>query len=131
MVLLLGLSAGPGASAQAPDGEETIYSSACFVRSNGATRGQALQVTRTQGGFSFMFQDFRDYPRAPEPAVGGIAGNKLTFEAKILGLAVRFEGTITPLEISGRLSNPENDSRYSMDVRWPKLPPRTVMPDCR
>ena len=131
--LLLGLTLGTGwcsAFAQAPDSEETLYMDACFVRASGATKGQALQVTNSQGAYKFILQDFRGYPQPPVPAVGQIAGDRITFDATIVGLPVHFEGTITPQEIKGHFSNADSDSRYIMDVRWPKWPADKRMPDC-
>ncbi len=127
---LLTIGMGSSAFAQAPDADETLYMSACFVRASGETKGQALQVVRSQGAYKFTFQDFRGYPRPSEPAVGEITGNKITFDAKIVGLPVHFEGTITPQQIRGRFSNAENDSRYTMDVVWATWPKGKLMPDC-
>lgn len=118
------------AAAQAPDADKAIYMDACFVKATGETRGQAFQVSKSQGAFKLVFQDFRGYPRPPVDAVGEIVGSKITFEAKIVGLPVRFEGTITPQEIRGRFSNADNDKHYDMEVRWPILPPGKSMPDC-
>ena len=119
------------ASAQAPDASEMLYLSACFVRATGDTKGQALQITRAPGGYTFMFQDFRGYPRPPEPATGQIAGNRITFDARVVGLPVHFEGTITAQDIKGHFSNAENDSRYLMDVQWQIWPIGKLMPDCK
>ena len=131
VALLSMLVGAPHAFAQAPDAEQAIYTNACFMKSNGSTRGQALQVAKSLGTYKFVFQDFRDYPRPPELAEGQIAGDKLTLDIKVVGLPVRFTGTITPQEIRGRLSNGENDAYFNTEVRWPRLPPNTLMPDCK
>ena len=127
--LLAALAMGPIALAQAPEGDVAVYTNACFVQPAGEGRGQALQVIRAPGGFRFVFEDLRGYP--PADAVGQIDGGKLTFETKVNALPIRFVGTITPQEINGRLSNDENDSRYNMEVRWPRLPPKTLVPECK
>ena len=97
------------------------------ILATGGTKGQALQIVKSQGAYTFTFQDFRF---APGPTTGRIDGDKLTFESSILGLTVRFAGTITPQEIRGRISNSENDSRFTMDVRLPLKPLSTPMPNC-
>lgn len=128
--LLAALSIGPVALAQAPEGDEAVYTDSCFVRKDGSTRGQAVQITRSAGTFKVMYQDFREFPHPPEPGEGQIAGDKLTFDVKVVGLAVHFTGTITPQAIKGRFSNTEDVARYNAEVVWPKLPPKTLMPDC-
>ncbi|HZQ01166.1 MAG TPA: hypothetical protein VFB13_16605 [Reyranella sp.] len=127
LLLLLTLGVALCAGAQAAD-DEAVYTDSCSSRSDGSTRGQGLLIARSGETLTFTFQDFRGY--APVPATGRIDGDKITFDAVVVGLPVHFTGTITPQEIKGRFSNPENDPRYNMDVRWPKLPPRAPMPFC-
>ena len=47
--IVAGGLAGSPAGAQVPDAPQVLYSDVCFVLATGGTKGQALQIVKSQG----------------------------------------------------------------------------------
>jgi hypothetical protein len=119
------------AVAQMPDVPQATYSDGCMSKATGDTRGEALSVERSKGGYKLTYQSFMGSPQRPVSVSGQIVGDKITFDVTMGDLPLRFSGTITPDEIRGRYHN-EREVRYdSSELRWERVRPHTLRPYCQ